>query len=322
MSRKRALFLITSFSLVSLLITLFVAISIKSNLLQLNSLLRSDYLYSATAVGLDKPDSYYQYNAGIGFTVSGDSRTGINAEVVMQLDESDYREAVFWNADKLNVNEVAVSAGIAKEYRLEIGNHVFSKHIVGGQVHEYVVSQILPDVTRVRVQNQPTFSDGIIIMGYDPNYVENVTHNTLLFSSEDINALSDEASGSLGNIVYREDEIKQVCSDMAPYYVLMLVLSAVLMLILVAILRRTVAYNFKRLVTLGFYQKGLNKALQSLVLGIGLVSIFFSLLLSIVVFAIVGTNIMAVVLLISVVVVECITLMIGEAFIKGKLWRQ
>ena len=113
-----------------------------------------------------------------------------------------------------------------------------------------------------------------------------------------------------------------MCSDMAPYYVLMLVLSAVLMLILVAILRRTVAYNFKRLVTLGFYQKGLNKALQSLVLGIGLVSIFFSLLLSIVVFAIVGTNIMAVVLLISVVVVECITLMIGEAFIKGKLWRQ
>ena len=290
--------------------------------MQLNSLLQSDYLYSATLVGLDKTDAYYQYNAGIGFTLSKDSKTGINAEVIMQVGESDYTEAVFWNADKLSDNEVAISEGIAKKYDLKIGTLIFSKHIVDGTVHEYVVSQIIPDVITVRVQKRPMLFDGIIIMGFDPNYVENVTHNMLLFSNEDIDALSNASSGSLGNIVYRDDEIKQVCSELAPYYLLLLVLSIVLVLALVAILKKAVAYNFKRLVTLGFCKKGLNRALILLVLGTGLVSIAISFLLSSVVFGIVGINVVAVVLLLSVVVVECITLLMGEAFVKGKLWRQ
>lgn len=322
MSRKKTLFLIASFSLVSFMISLFVAISVKPNLIQLNSLLQSDYLYSATLTDVERPDAYYQYSAGIGFTNSEESKTDMNADVVMQTSESEYSKTVFWNAYPLSSNEVAVSGGIAKAYGFNVGSQIYSKHIVDGAIHEYNVSQILPDVTSVRVQRGQTFSEGIIIMGYDSSYAENVTHSILLFTSEDINALSNEASGSLSNIIYRDDEIKKMCIEMTPYYFLMLILSISLTIGLVAILKKAVAYNFKRLVTLGFNQKGLNGALFLLVFGSGAASIGISFIIALAVFGIVGINAVAVMLLFSVVIVECITLLIGEAFIKRKLWRQ
>lgn len=323
MSRKRTLFLIASFSLVSLVLSLFVALSIKPNLMQLNSLLHSDYLYSATVSEVAMPDAYFQYNAGIGFTNSADARTGINADVVMQTGESEYTETVFWNADKMSENEVAISESLAKAYGLKVGRLIYSKHIVDGTIHEYVIDQILPDVTSIRVQGGQTYSEGIIVMGFDPSYAENVTHDTLLFTSEDINVLSNVASGSLSNIIYREDETKNVCTEMSPYYLLMVVLSIALIIGLITMLKKSVAYNFKRLITLGFYQKGLNRALFSLMIGTGIISICISFLIALAVFGIVGgINVVVLVLLLSIVIVECITLLIGEAFVKRKLWRQ
>ena len=322
MSRKRTLFMIASFSLVSFILILFVAISIKPNLMQLNSLLQSDYLYSATVARTEKPDAYYQFNAGIGFTNSADSQTGINADVVMQTDGAEYTETVFWNAGKMSEEEVAVSESVANVYGIKVGKKIFSKHIVDGSVHEYVVSQILPDVTSVRVQNDQIYSGGIIIMGFDPSYAENVMHNTLVFTSEDINALSNESSGSLGNIIYRDDEIKKVCTEIAPYYSLMVVLSVILIIGLVGLLKRSIAYNFKRLVTLGFNQRRLNGALFLLVIGAGAASIGFSFVIALAAFSIIGINTIAVMLMFSVVIVECIALLIGEAFIKRELWRQ
>lgn len=318
-SWKRTLFLIASFSLVSAILCFFVAISVKSNLMQLNSLLHSDYLFSATVEETKEPDVYFQYSAGIGFSITADSKTGINADVIMQTAESGYTDLIFWNAGKMAGNEVAISKGIAKAYGLKVGDCIYSKHIVDGIVHEYSVNQVLPDVASVRTQG---FTDGIIIMGYDPSYIDNVMHSTLLFTNEDINVLLKKNSGTLANIVYREDEIKKVCREMMPYYGFLVVLSIIITIGICIILKKSIVYNFKRLVILGFDQGGLNKSLCSLVFGTGIVSIMVSFVLSMAVLGIIGFNVVTVMLLIFVVIVECITLLIGGAFIKGQLWRQ
>ena len=321
-SRKRTLFLVASFSVASIIVCILVAISTRPDLMQLNSLVQSDYTYSVTVGESRRPDAYYQYNAGIGFTNKIESKIGINADVVMQTIESEYTESVFWNAERMQEDEVGISESIAKKYGLKVNDVIYSKHIVDGEIHEYVINQILPSVASVRVQKNHLFSDGIIVMGYDPIYAENVTHNTLLFTSEDINVLSNEASGGLSEIVYREDEIKMICAQLAPYYLIMMVLSIALVLGQIMIIKKNVAYNFKRMVTLGFHQIGLNKALFSLLFGTGIISIGISFLVELLVFIIVGLNKVVMMLLLSMVIVESITLLIGEMFVKRKLWRQ
>lgn len=322
MSRKRTLFLIASFSLVSSILYLFAAIPSKTNLMQLNSLLQSDYLYSATVGKTDEPDAYYQYNAGISFAISADSKTSINADVVMQTAESEYTDSVFWNAGRLYENEIALSEGIARQYGLRKGDFLYSKNVVDNTICEYCIKQILSDVVSVRILKGKSFTDGIIVMGYDSNYTENVTHNILLFTDKAIDEVSAKSPGMMSDIIYRDDEIKYVCEELVPYYLLLLVIAIVLTVGLAIVLKRAISYNFKRLITLGFSQKSLNASYYNLFWGAGFTSIVTSFIISLSVCGIAGLNIVEVILLLSVVIVECITLLIEVAFIKRQLWSQ
>ncbi len=290
--------------------------------MQLESLLKSNYLYSVTVDEVTKPNTYLKYDAGIGFKNTSDAKTGINADVIMQTLESEYTEDIYWNADKLKENEIAISEGLAKEYGLKVGSQIYSKHIVDGTIHEYVINKILPDVTSVRIEKNQDLSEGIIIMGFDSNYADNVIHNTLLFTNEDIKVLSNETHGDLSNIIYREDEIKKVCIEILPYYVFIVVLSVTIVICLITVLRKNIVYNFKRLIMFGFNQKRLNRALFSFIGGVGIISIGISFLNSLIITETDGLNRVEMSFLITIVMVECFALLIGELFIKRNLWRQ
>lgn len=270
----------------------------------------------------DEPDTYYQYNAGISFAISMDSKTSINADVVMQTAEAEYTDSVFWNAGRLYENEIALSEGVARQYGLSKGDFLYSRNVIDSTICEYCIKQILPDVASVRILKGKSFTDGIIVMGYDSNYAENVTHNILLFTDKAIDEVFAQSSGMLSDIIYRDDEIKYVCGELAPYYLLLLVISTTIMVAIALILKRAIEYNFKRLVTLGFSQKSLNTSYYTLFWGVGFASIITSFIMSLAVCGIVGLNTMEVILLISVIIVECITLLIEVAFIKRQLWRQ
>ena len=166
-----------AFTLISFFLMLILILSVNKDAIQLNSLLQSDYDYSVTMQDTVRKDDYYQFNAGIEFTLSDDANTSLNADIVMQSKDSLYTDMVSWNAEPLSTNGVAVSENVAKSNNLHIGDKLYSKHIVNGDSCEYTIEQLLPEAVSVRVTNGMNHSDGIIIMGYDERYIENITHS-------------------------------------------------------------------------------------------------------------------------------------------------
>ena len=286
----------------------------------MNSLLQSDYDYSVTMQDTVRKDDYYQFNAGIEFTLSADANTSLNTDVVMQSKDSLYTDMVSWNAEPLSTNGVAVSENVAKSNNLHIGDKLYSKHIVNGESCEYTIEQFLPEAVSIKATNGMNHSDGIIIMGYDERYIENITHSSIVFTKDSINDLS--AIGSPENIVYRDDEIITSLRSIIPYLAILSVVSIVTTVAFTILLTKSVSSNFKRLIMLGFDRKKLNTAFYRLIRGTGSISIIASIALSGIVFLFVNYNAVKLLILLLIPFIESITLLIASNISNKRLWRK
>ena len=321
MDNQRSWILMLFFTMTCLLINLFTIVSTDTETAQINSLLKSKYIYSATASKSILKDDYYQFDAGIGFSVSPDNQTGINAKVLMQNNKTKYSADIDWNSDRLETSGVAITRGIARKKHLTIGDRLYSNHIVDGTMHEYTVEQILPELSEVRLSENRIFSEGIIIMGYDETYVENISHTTLLFTSESIEEVASSLSENPLEIIYRSDEIRNAIKSILPYVLLFMLLSALATAALVLIIKRIVEHNFKRLLILGFDERELNGSYMGLIYTIGMPSVLIAWLISVLlshlfIFSLVELTILSINL-----VVEIFTLLISVNLSKKQMWR-
>ena len=307
-----------SFTLISFFLMLIL--SINKDAIRLNSLLHSDYDYSVTMQDTVRKDDYYQFTAGIEFTLSADANTSLNADIVMQSKESLYTDMVSWNAEPLSTNGVAVSENVAKSNNLHIGDKLYSKHIVNGEKCEYTIEQFLPEAISVRATNGLNHSEGIIIMGYDERYIENITHSSIVFTKDSINDLS--AVGSPENIVYRDDELMSSLRSIIPYLAILSVVSIVTTVAFTILLTKSVSSNFKRLIMLGFDRKKLNTAFYRLIRGTGSISTIASVALSGIVFLFVNYNAVKLLILLLIPFIESITLLIASNISNKRLWRK
>lgn len=318
--QRKTIITALSFTLISFFLMLILILSVNKDAVQLNSLLHSDYDYSVTMQDTVQKDDYYQFNAGIEFTLSADANTSLNADIVMQSKDSLYTDMVFWNAEPLSTNSVAVSENLAKSNGLHKGDKLYSKHIVNGESCEYAIEQLLPEALNVRVTNGMNHSDGIIIMGYDERYIENITHSSIVFTKDTINDLS--AIGSPENIVYRDDEIMASLRSIIPYLAIFSLISIVIMLSFTILLTKSVSSNCRRLIILGFDRKQLNKAYYRLVRGTGIISIIASFAFSGIVFLFVNYNAVKLLILLLIPFIEIITLLIASNISNKRLWRK
>lgn len=307
-------FVLTSFFLMIILI-----LSVNKATIKLNSLLHSDYDYSVTMQNTVQKDDYFQFNAGIEFTLSADANTSLNADVVMQSKDSVYTDMVSWNAEILSSDGVAISENLAGSSGLHIGDKLYSKHIVNGEKCEYTIEQLIHEAVSVRATNGTNYSNGIIIMGYDERYIENITHSSIVFTKEPINELS--AIGLPENIVYRDDEIMSSVQNIVPYLAVLSVISIVTTITLTFLLTKSVSSNFRRLAMLGFNRKQLNKAYYMFIHVTGIISIIVSLVLSSSVFLFVKFTVPKILLLLLLLFIEIIALLIASNISNKRLWR-
>ena len=319
MNQKRALCLVAFFSLIALLLNVVLGIALDQDNSQLNALFNSDYEYSVTTRNSIGVDDYYQFEAGISFSLAEDSVASINADVVMQIEASDYSDLLNWNASRLKEDEVAISNGIARAYGLKIGDAIYSKHVVNGGVYKYKVVQILPEVNAVRTEKMKSYKKGILIMGCDNIYVENLSHKFISFTNNPIQEL--EAS-SPENILYREDEIAIVAKRMLPY---VLVFSIIMMIMICGqamVATKGIKHNFKRLATLGFEEKKLNCAYIRLIYGIGITSLLVSFVCSLMAYKIMRLCFYGIWLSLILTVLGLVALMVVKHILNHRLWRE
>lgn len=321
MEPKRALAIMLFFALLFSLVGIVSAVTMKTDCAQVTSLLRSDYIYSATAVNSSLEDDFYQFDAGISFMLSEDAQASINAEILMQSAESDYTGSIDWSAESLSIYEVALTEGLARQNNLEIGDKIYSKHIVDGAVHEYTVDQILPELTSVRITDGRGYTRGIIIMGFDSQYIEGISHRSIVFSRESIDELTNRVSGTPERIVYRSDEITAIVMGLLPYFLLFGILSVIFAVVLILIITKAVKYNFKRLTILGFGKIELNSAYNRLAYTVGLASIIIAAVITAVVSQLFVFSLVEMAVLLALTIIELTTLFVSARLSKRQLWR-
>lgn len=307
------------FSLVAIIISIIIGISIRSYVNELYVLNNSNYLYSVTTRDSVNIDDYYQYDAGICFTLTENANRSINAEVLMQEKATEYTNNVYWNANKLENNEVAISKSIADNNKIGIGDCIYSKHVVNGDIIEYSIAQIIPDVVAPRIEEMSDFSSGVIIMGFDDNYANNISHSYLTFTNENINDLVNYVPE---NIVYREDEIIILLRKTAPYLSVFALLNMVIALAVVLFACKEVKANFLRLIMLGFDKKLLNQAYSKCLWIIGLIYLIATISITDLVLYCVNAGIVAIVITCISIVIELLTLFLSIMFTNKRLWRK
>lgn len=283
--RKSAIICVAAFMATFLLISLVVSISVGADLSQLNALIHSKYEYSATAQSSTLDNTYLQYTAGISFTMAEDSQTRLNVEVLMQTESSEYTDTIYWNSGKLSKNRIAMSSGIAKRHGLKLGDVVYSKHIVDGTMCEYTIEALVPDISAARIEDNGTYYDGIIIMGYDERYANNISHYSIIFTKESIESVAEKCSEMPTDILYRDNEIFTIAKKIAPYLIIFVSVVVACVVGVVLFLTKALMYNFKRLAMLGAEFKPLNRAYYAISAGVGILLMLLSGIISIIIFA-------------------------------------
>ena len=318
--RKNVLLYVLGYVLIILLLTAAVAVPTIDNLAQLQAMAGSNYMYSAVTTNSVAQDAYYRYNAGLSFSISKDTKTGINAEVVMQTENAQYTEMVYWNADRLSENAVAISQNIASTYGINVGDILYSKNIVDGEIHEFTIEAVLPAVIYTRGYAEDFHNDGVIVMGYDSLYAENVAYTCIVFTQKPIEELAQLCTSMPEDIAYRDDEIFSLVRNIVPYMALYLFGIAAAIVILSACLSKDVSSNFRRLIMLGFEKKELNKTYYGYIGKIGVFSIAITLIVAGVAFA--GVGWIASVPVVCLATIGIFALMISAIIMNKHLWRK
>lgn len=319
MNQRRTLCYMVFFSLVSIFINIIIAIPINTPINNLNTLLHSDYKYSATTKEPLEIDSYYKYNAGISFILTEQAENRINADILMQVDNTQYTNNVYWNASQLGDREIAISEGLAITNKLNIGDVIYSKHIVNGLISEYKISEIIPDISASKVTKETRYSGGIIIMGYDEEYANNISKINLVFTEEGVNNLTSYAPE---NLLYREDEILFTIESIMPYLLVFIFLSILISVIVSLLIYKELKANFLRMVLLGFDKMHLDRAYRKIMWTNNILCIGLSVLVSFIILAFMHHIILAAVLIPILLITEIVTLFVTIYFTNKQLWRK
>ena len=314
--------IIVSFSVLSVLLILSFAISTGTNLGQMMALKKSRYEYAAT---LQKPigrDDYYKIEAIIGFALEKDSTVGLNADVLMQTEDSEYTDSVAWNAVRLGEHEIAISSNLARSNRLNIGDKIFSKHTVNGIMYEYTISQLLPSISSTNGIEEHAFSDGVIIMGYDSRYVDNISHYTVIFTEEPVGSSIFSRTDMPSNLIYREDVVENIERIIFPYFCIFALLSILITVVFAYMLSRTIFYNYRRYIMLGFVKKTIDRSYRYLITKSFLLSFLITVVISIPALALFsGNELLDILFLLFIGILEAVALAISQYFFILRIWR-
>ena len=265
----------------TVVLSLLFVMSSGKHWIQLHSLFQSRYSYSAMAERSIGIDDYYAYEAGIVFVIHPDAEYRVNADILMQTDDSEYSDQIAWNANPLSPHTIAISENLADENKLTLGDTLYSKHLSTDLLTEYTIGQIVPAVNAVRT-DEIEMTDGIIIMGYDQDYFNNIAHETVVFTSKPVAELIEDDKVYPTRILYREDEIFMRIKSLLLPVAAILALSISISFFQASFTARLMLQNFKRLLLFGYPRRDLIIAWRKTFLGICLSVAVLSLFLNLI----------------------------------------
>lgn len=200
--------------LVILIYTFFLAVIMIVSSLSLERIYKQLNYYSldntkyVIEVNQSVKQNDYLNCSSVTFYCNEDLNNSLYTENFMIINDTNYQETLpFYLSKPLGEREIAVSYNIAKEYRLTKGSIIYSKNNIINQVLEYKVVEIIPICYGV-LKVDYKLNHGIIIMGYDETYEENVENSYISFCANDPTKLIQENKANLISFINISEQKK------------------------------------------------------------------------------------------------------------------
>lgn len=139
----------------------------------------------------------YLYGESIYFYTDTNLSVSLLGDCVMSLDDTKYTENTpLVLSNTLGKREIALSYNLAKQHNLSVGSKVYSKHNIRNVVEEYTVAEILPVCYGIMFVDYE-INRGVMLIGYDSDYVEYTDYTYIAFSKEDPTSLIQNSGAGL-----------------------------------------------------------------------------------------------------------------------------
>lgn len=235
-------------TVISIVLPMFLFTDTISSLGNYSSFLnKREYNYS---VIVDKDlgtDSYAYFDKKLTFYTQDTLSGGINAVVLMETNDSYTNKDIFsgHRISSLKTNELAVSSNIARRHNLSAGSVIYSKSLVKNSVENYSVCYILPEIYGVS-DSDIYDSQGIILLGYDEEILENIQTSYIFFYFDDYSLINTKGANISGPLY----SIKTLKANLFKKHLLYFVLTSLIIVLVVSI-----GFIVLSLFNLGIYKK-------------------------------------------------------------------
>ena len=166
------------------------------------------YVYEATR---STGENNYLNCSSVYFYTDREMSKSLFGECFMMLDKPNiYNSVTPLNlSKKLGSREIALTYNLAKQYHLDVGSKVYSKHNIENQIEEYTIAEILP-ISYGVLQMDCSINYGYMLIGYDEEYVQNTDYTFVGFSCEDPSALIQSSRVGLITLERKETTEKRL----------------------------------------------------------------------------------------------------------------
>lgn len=176
---------------------------------QLNFSKNGEYQYSYKTTNTTRKNDYLNCES-VYFYIDEDMSSSLLGDCLMVLEKSDYDSITPIKQNKtLGKREIAITFNVAKQCGLKIGSKVFSKHIIKNKIEEYTVAEILPVAYGI-LKVDYDINYGIIIIGYDEDYVANTDYSYVGFSKNVPTALIENSGARLISFENKETSEREL----------------------------------------------------------------------------------------------------------------
>lgn len=319
-NRQRTLCITMFFAFVLCTLSVCFTFISRTDLSQMLSLLCSSYDYSAITNQAIEKDCYYRFQNDIYFALSDDFKANINADVLMQSKVVEYTNRLDWNTERLSSDEIAISSALAQNYGLREGDKLYSKNPVYGEVREYKIKEIIPLITEYRTREHKNSIYGIILMGEDESYIDNLVSQFIIYTDMTPDQLNSKYSNMPTDLVYRRTEIKIELGRVIPRFVIFIGMGIVISWAFCYVLMKTIKKNFIRQIILGYDMQVLYHAYRGHLLKFGLYGFVISAAFGMIIFSFLGYIGVELLNIGSVLVTGIIMMIITIEILIKRLW--
>lgn len=252
---------------------------------QIDFLNSSDYQYTYQTTGSTKENDYLNCSSVYFYTDNGLSKS-LLGDCLMSLENSAYNaETPIQHNKKLGSREIALTYNLAEQHNLVIGSKVYSKHNIKNVIEEYTVVEILP-VSYGILRVDYNINYGVILIGYDGDYISNTNYSYVGFSKDDPSNLIQANGAGLISLDVKKPHCQELIEQVSLWQGIIILMVSSLTLLFTILHWKNQKNYYAKLIINGCHTSTIKKQISLDIILPGIMGLLMALIFSVCVLSI------------------------------------